>query len=230
MHAVILAAGEGSRMGPHTADVPKAFMDLAGRTLYDRQRAAIDPHVDTVTVVLGYRAAAVVDEVGDARPVVFDDWADYENAESLRRGLAGVDDDVLVVNGDVLVTGSAVARLVGRHEGFPAGRSAVASIPGVQEGATAIRCDDDGIVVDYGMIHGHRHAGLGIVDRDYLDAAREWLGRNRTEWYPGLYTTVETGMVAIPPDHHVEINRPRDKVAALSKLPLGTTEGLDLHT
>jgi hypothetical protein len=106
----------------------------------------------------------------------------------------------------------------------------VTAIPGLQQGATAIRCDDDGIVVDYGMIHGHRHAGLGIVDRDQLNAAREWLGRNRTEWYPGLYTTVKTGMVAIPPDHQVEINRPRDKVAALSKLPLGTTEGLDLHT
>ncbi|WP_226022796.1 NTP transferase domain-containing protein [Halomicrobium salinisoli] len=229
MHAVILAAGEGSRMGPHTDDVPKAFMDLGGETLYRRQRDAIDPHVDAVTVVLGYAHENVVDRIGAARPVIFEDWADYENAESLRRGTAGVDDDVLVLNGDVLVAESVIERVVDRFEAAP-GRSVVAAVPGHQEGSTAVRTDDRGVVSDYGMIRGHRHAGLGVVDRSRLDEARAHLAANRNEWYPGIYTRVETEMVPIPSGGHVEINYPSDRAAARDKLPLDAPDGLDLQT
>jgi choline kinase len=230
MHAVILAAGEGSRMGSHIETVPKAFMDLGGRTLYDRQRAALDPHVDQVTVVLGYAYENVVDEVGDAGTVVLEDWDDYENAESLRRALVEIDDDVLVLNGDVVVSGAIVGKLVEHHGRSPRGRSAVACIPGVQEEETAIRCDERGVVTDYGMIPGHRHAGMGVVDRAHVDAAERHLRRNRTQWYPVAYTAVETEVVAIPPNHHIEINRPRDKAAAKSRLPLRSTGELDLRT
>ncbi|AQL43624.1 hypothetical protein BV210_13355 [Halorientalis sp. IM1011] len=229
MHAVILAAGEGSRMGGATADVPKAFMDLAGRTLYERQREAIDPHTDAVTVVLGHAYENVRDEVGDARTVVLEDWADYENAESLRRGLQRIDDDVLVVNGDVIVTESAVGRLCARNAATDE-RNVVACLPGRQAEATAIRCDDRDRVTDYGLITGRQHAGVGVLDRSNLRAARDWLAANRREWYPGLYTTVPTQAVTIPPTHHIEINYPRDRIAARSKLPLNPSDELDVGT
>jgi choline kinase len=222
MHAVILAAGEGSRMGPHTDDVPKPFMDLGGRTLYDRQRAVLDAFTDTVTVVLGYAAENVVDEVGDANVVVVEDWAECDNAESLRRALTHLDDDVLVCNGDVLVTARVVERLRERHAAAD-DRNVVACIRGHQEGSTAIRVDEDGLVTDYGMIRGHRHAGMGIVDRRAVDAAERFLRDRRGEWYPVVYPAFDTEMVPIPASQHVEINRPRDRVAAKQKLPLDTT-------
>ncbi|MXR39896.1 NTP transferase domain-containing protein [Halobaculum sp. WSA2] len=229
MHAVILAAGEGSRMGPHTDDIPKAFMQLGDETLYEYQRDVLVDHVDEVTVVLGYAAENVIGEVTSARTVVVEDWADYENAESLRRGTAAVDDDVLVLNGDVIVAESVVERLVDRHAVSP-GRSFVAAIPGKQDGSTAIRCDDRGIVADYGMIRGHRHAGVGIVDRSHLTTVRAYLAANRHEWYPGIYTAVETEMMPISAGRHVEINSPSDKVAALDKLPFDPADGVDLQT
>lgn len=217
MHAVILAAGEGSRMGPHGPDVPKAFMDLGGRTLYERQRTVLDDHVDDVTVVLGYAAETVVGRVGSADVVVVDDWDEYDNAESLRRALARIDDDVLVLNGDVVVAETTIDRLLTRYGRFPEGRNAVACIRGYQEGSTAIRCDDRGIVTAYGMIPGHRHAGLGVVDRAHVGAARRFLGRHREEWYPVIYPELETEMVAIGEGNHVEINRPHDKLVARRK-------------
>ncbi|MFB6178948.1 MAG: NTP transferase domain-containing protein [Halorientalis sp.] len=229
MHAVILAAGEGSRLGPHAEDVPKAFIDLAGRTLYDRQSRCLRGYVDDVTVVLGYAAANVLEEITDARTIVIDDWDAYENAESLRRGLTGVDDDVLVLNGDVVVTEAAIARVIDAHR-TATDRSVVACIPGYQDHSTAIRCNDDGVVTRYGMITGHRHAGMGIIDRTHLDDARAYLGRHREEWYPGLYTAVETEMVPIPAAQHIEINYPRDLFVARRKLPLEATDGLDLQT
>lgn len=214
MHAVILAAGEGSRMGPHGDDVPKAFMDLGGRTLYDRQRTVLAEHVDELTVVLGYEAGSVRDEVGAADVVVVEEWDEYDNAESLRRALRVIDDDVLVWNGDVLATESVVEGLLGRFASLPVGRSAVACIPGHQAGSTAIRCDDRGIVTDYGMIRGHRHAGIGVVDRTRVDGAERYLRRHRQEWYPVVYPAFETEMVAIDGGEHVEINRPQDVRAA----------------
>jgi choline kinase len=229
MHAVILAAGEGSRLAPYADDVPKAFMDLAGRTLYDRQRAALAGHVDAVTVVLGYAHERVVDGVGDARTVVLENWADYENAESLRQGLAGIDDDVLVLNGDVVVTDSAVGRVVDTHAGRE-DRSVVAAIRGDQTESTAVRCDPHGIVTEYGLISGHRHAGLGVVDASHLEPARRYLRSHRSDWYPGLYTTVETELVPIPATHHIEINYPEDLVAARRRLPLDGADEVDLQT
>jgi len=228
VHAIILAAGEGSRLGSHASDIPKAFIDLAGRTLYERQKRVLSGHVDSMTIVLGYAYENVIDEITDARTIVFGDWADYENAESLRRGLEGVDDDVLVLNGDVVVTEAAITALLDSHSSVT-DRSVVGCIPGYQEGSTAIRCDDQGLVTEYGMITGHRHAGLGVIDRTHLDAARDYLGRHRQEWYPGIYPTIETEKVPIPEDHHIEINYPRDLFAARRKLPLEATGGLDLQ-
>lgn len=229
MYAIILAAGEGSRLGPESDECPKAFIDLAGRTLYERQRSVLSNHVDGISVVLGYAYENVIDEITDARTIIFEDWREYENAESLRRGLADVDDDVLVLNGDVVVTEAAIAALVDRHSSIT-DRSVVGCIPGYQEESTAIRCDDRDLVTEYGMITGHRHAGFGIIDRSHLDAARDYLGRHRNEWYPGIYPAIETEMVPIPEEHHLEINYPRDLFAARRKLPFDTADSIDIET
>lgn len=216
-------------MGPYTATVPKAFLDVGGRTLYDRQRAAIEGYVSDVTVVLGYEAESVIDRIGRASAVVVERWDEFENAESLRRALEHVDDDLLVLNGDVVVTDTVVGRLVDRHRQCRGRRSLVACIPGLQRGSTALRSDERGLVTDYGLIRGHRHAGLGVLDRSHLDRAAAYLSRHRDEWYPVVYPVLETELVSIPESHHVEINRPRDLVAARGKLPFATLGEQDLQ-
>ena len=218
MHAVILAAGEGSRMGPHTDEVPKAFLELSDRTLYEHQRAVLDDHVDDVTITLGYAAEHVLDRIGSATAIVLDDWDDYDNAESLRRALRRVEDDVLVLNGDVVVASTVVETLSRRFRSAPAGRNVVGCLPGHQEGSTAIRCDDSGIVTEYGMVRGHQHAGIGIIDGSTIEAIERFLSHHREEWYPVVYPEFETEMVAVDPNDHVEINRPTDVVDARRKV------------
>jgi len=215
---VILAAGEGSRLGPVGDDVPKPFEEIDGRTLYDRQCNVLADFVDRITVVLGYRSRVVQDDVGPARTVVVENWHEYDNAESLRRALEGIDDDALVLNGDVVVAEEAVARTVRRHERTNGGRSVVAALPGTQNEHTAVRCDEDGLITDYGRIEGYRHAGLGVIDQSHVDAATDYLGRNRSEWYPVVYPKLETELVTISPYCHVEINRPKDMQRARYQL------------
>ena len=210
MHAVILAAGRGSRMGDITSDVPKPFLELDGRTLYRRQRDVLDGRVDDVTVVLGYEHENVVDRLSDADAVVVEDWDEYDNAESLRRGLERAADDALVLNGDVLVSPSVVDRVLERFEALSGAYNVVGCLPGRQTEHTAVRCNEADEVVDYGMIPGHRHAGLGVVSERHRDAAVDVLERNREAWYPVLYPETPTKRVVVPGDDHHEINRPDD--------------------
>ena len=37
MRAIILAAGSGLRLGQHTKDIPKALLDLNGKSILERQ-------------------------------------------------------------------------------------------------------------------------------------------------------------------------------------------------
>ena len=212
-------------MGEHTADVPKAFLEIDGRTLFDHQRAVLERYVDDVTIVLGYRAENVLSAVGSAEVIHLADWDNYDNAESLRRGLLAIDDDVLVLNGDVVVSPAAIRALVQRFESLGGEYNVVGHLPGVQTDQSAIRCDETETVVEYGMIEAHRHAGVGVVAQRHRREAIEYLGRNRSEWYPLVYCQTPTKAVAVPPSQHVELNRPEDLETARARLPLTPATG-----
>lgn len=57
MHAVILAAGDGGRLGEHTATAPKPLIDVSGRPLIAYTLdALIEAGCERATIVVGYRA------------------------------------------------------------------------------------------------------------------------------------------------------------------------------
>lgn len=235
MRGVILAAGSGSRMGEATDDVPKTLIEVDGRTLYERQREALSNTVDGITVVLGYEAetarkrlSSIEARHGGSPPVevvVLDDWAEYDNAESLRCALVELDDDALVLNGDVVVAPRTVERLVRRFEELGRTSNVVGCLPGMQDDHTAIRSDVSDEVTAYGEITGHRHAGIGVVARPNRNDARAVLARNSDDWYPNVYPETPTKRIVIPPDAHLEINRPADLDRARERFPLARSPG-----
>ena len=57
MRALILAAGRGSRMGALGDDRPKCLVELDGKPLLERQRAALARGgADEIGIVRGYRS------------------------------------------------------------------------------------------------------------------------------------------------------------------------------
>ena len=57
MKAIILAAGQGTRLRPHTDDKPKCMVELAGKSLLHRQLEALrSVGVERIMLVGGYRA------------------------------------------------------------------------------------------------------------------------------------------------------------------------------
>jgi choline kinase len=109
---IILAAGRGSRLGTLTADRPKCLVELAGRSLLDRQRAALTAAgVVDLAVVTGYRAGLLA---GRDLPLLHNDrWAETNMVGSLLVASAVLAAEPCVVSySDIVYSAETVARLL----------------------------------------------------------------------------------------------------------------------
>lgn len=110
MHAVILSAGQGSRLAPLTADIPKCLIEFSGRSLLEWQLAALaDAGISEVTVVTGFHAEQVRARLARGHwPRVatlhnpFFRIADNISSVWLARD-ALLGNDALILNGDTLI-------------------------------------------------------------------------------------------------------------------------------
>ncbi len=119
MKAIILAAGQGSRLGHLVDDRPKCLIDFNGRSLLDRQLDTLEANkVGEAVVVTGFHdelvQAAVAARSGGPRvTTVYNPFYKVaDNTGSLymaREALAG---NCLVWNGDTLVSNALMAKVV----------------------------------------------------------------------------------------------------------------------
>lgn len=65
MKCVILAAGEGKRMHPHTITTPKPMLDVAGKPLLAHTIEMLPSDVSEIIIVTGYLEEQVKDYFGD---------------------------------------------------------------------------------------------------------------------------------------------------------------------
>lgn len=57
VRAIVLAAGEGTRLRPYTLDRPKCLVEVDGKSLLDRQLAVLrSQSVDDIVIIGGYRS------------------------------------------------------------------------------------------------------------------------------------------------------------------------------
>ena len=101
MKAIIIAAGQGSRLRPHTAKRPKCMVEINGRSLLERQidgyRAA---GIEDIVVIRGYRRKQI-----QLKGVRYIDNVDYKNnniLESLFTAEEELTGDVIVSYGDIV--------------------------------------------------------------------------------------------------------------------------------
>ncbi|QIK77823.1 phosphocholine cytidylyltransferase family protein [Sphingomonas piscis] len=119
MKAIILAAGQGSRLGALTVDRPKCLIEFGGKTLLDWQLDTLEANgIEDAVVVTGFRddqiAAALARRQGGptVRTIYNPFYKVADNLGSLyiaRDELAG---DCLVWNGDTLVSKALMKRVI----------------------------------------------------------------------------------------------------------------------
>lgn len=101
MKAVILAAGQGTRLKKYTEDLPKGMLSFMGETIIERQIKMYQKcNIDKIIVVRGFAADKIKYD-----GVTYYENADYANTnmvESLMAAKSEFDDDIIVSYSDIL--------------------------------------------------------------------------------------------------------------------------------
>jgi L-glutamine-phosphate cytidylyltransferase len=120
MKAIILSAGQGSRLGHMVDDRPKCLIDFNGRSLLDRQLDTLEANgVQEAVVVTGFRDELLDEAIarrsgGPRVRTVFNPFYKVaDNTGSLYMAREELSGDCLVWNGDTLVSNALMNRVVG---------------------------------------------------------------------------------------------------------------------
>ena len=101
MRAIILAAGSGLRLGQHTKDIPKALLDLNGKSILERQISLLRQHaINEIFVVTGYQREKLT--LKDIEYIFNPRYAETEQLASMMVARTKISDDVLIIFGDIV--------------------------------------------------------------------------------------------------------------------------------
>jgi len=115
-HAIILAAGMGTRLRSVVTGMPKGLIEMEGETLVGRSvRLLRDAGMEQVTIVAGYGAEQyqrfAIGRSG-VRVVLNDAYATTGSMASLAVALERIDEDVLVLESDIVYERRALPSLI----------------------------------------------------------------------------------------------------------------------
>lgn len=168
MHAVMLAAGVGARLGEGDEAPPKALLSFGGHSLLARHIALLrNAGVDGLTLCVGYRAEALAHEIVQnggqnfVQTVINPDFHEGSLVSlwTARKALAS-GDDVLLMDADVLYDQRLLARLVETDHA-----NAFLMDRDIEPGEEPVKlCIKDGRIVDFEkrVEHAHDYHGESV--------------------------------------------------------------------
>ncbi|MBJ7458412.1 MAG: phosphocholine cytidylyltransferase family protein [Thermoleophilaceae bacterium] len=107
---IYLAAGRGSRLGDLTADIPKAFVEVGGRSLAERSFEYLrEAGFDRIVVLTGHQAPAFDDH--EVEQLFNERWDTENNITSLWQAREIVKGGCVIVNCDLLFEPELARRL-----------------------------------------------------------------------------------------------------------------------
>lgn len=117
MKAIILAAGQGTRLKKYTENLPKGMLFFDGKTIIERQIEMYRAYgLDKIIVVRGFAA----DKINYAGVTYYtnDDFANTNMVESLMTAKEEFDDDVIVSYSDILFDGNMLETMISSKVNF----------------------------------------------------------------------------------------------------------------
>ena len=119
MNILFLLAGRGKRLGEMTKTIPKPLVDINGKSIIIRSLEKLTKYkVNKIFIVVGYRYKKIINEIGkkyNGIEIVYirnNIWMKTNNMYSLylAKNIL-LEDDVLIVEGDVLFTEEIVKKI-----------------------------------------------------------------------------------------------------------------------
>jgi len=117
MDAVILAAGEGTRLRPLTSTRPKPMLPVAGKPILEWNLEALSENkFKSILLIVGYKKGTIIDHFGKRfngiklRYIGQKEQLGTAHAVSLVDGK--VSDNFLVMNGDLLISGKMISEFI----------------------------------------------------------------------------------------------------------------------
>ena len=113
MKAIIIGAGRGERLMPHTADAPKCFAQVKGKRILDWGLEALrSGGLSDIIFIGGYRIDRVRKAYPDFTFCDNTDWPDNNILESLMHAEDHMSDGFVCAYSDILYTGSIIRELM----------------------------------------------------------------------------------------------------------------------
>lgn len=170
MKAVILAAGDGGRLGELTRDRPKPLVEVGGRPIIAYTLEALRAAgIRDVAVVIGYRAGQLGEALAAQSPLPLSFIHNPRFREGASLSLAAArawtgDDSFLLLMSDHLLSEPIIRALLAARATAPAGLSFVAADdparwpPDYRDEATRLALDPEGFVTAIGKRLDPYHA------------------------------------------------------------------------
>lgn len=225
MKAVILAAGEGTRMRPLTAARPKVMLPIANKPMMEHSvDAAIQAGIRDFVIITGYREDSIKDYFGDGSGkgisieyVHQDSQLGTANAIGYAKG--HVDGRFVVLNGDMLISPEHIRHLISTD------KDAVITVKEVDNPCHfgVIETDDDRVVR---IIEKPQHppsklanAGIYLLTEAVFDfiAKTQLSPRGELEITDSLQMMIDAGCnvgYAVLDSDWIDIGRPWDLLDA----------------
>jgi len=118
LKAVVLAAGQGTRMGPLTRNTPKVMLPIANEPVLSHViRSAREAGIKEFVLVVGYGANIIEDYFGDGSEMGVNikyirQEKQLGTADAVRSAQELVNDRFLVLNGDIIVSAAHIRNLI----------------------------------------------------------------------------------------------------------------------
>ena len=115
MRAIILAAGSGLRLGQHTKDIPKALLDINGKSILERQISLLRQHgINEIFVVTGYQREQYI--MKNIEYIFNSRYIETEQLASMMVARTKIFDDVLVIFGDIVFDAQILQQILASND------------------------------------------------------------------------------------------------------------------
>lgn len=196
-HAVICAAGMGTRLG---LNIPKCLVEINGKKIIEYQLELLKD-IENVRIVVGFMEQDVIDCVRSIRnDVVFVRNTEYRttsNSYSLALGTKGIKDRYLFIDGDLIINNQDFEEFISNKEN---GNLIGLTRPKTEEAVFATV--NNNFVTSFSIENesDYEWAGVAIIENLSIDIKKGFVFKQFTRFLPLPYQLLRTFEVDTPLD------------------------------